>query len=159
MTPERSSSIWGAFLRSQSEALPACDFFEIVTLSGARLYVFAVIEHAYGRVRILGATARPSAIWVVQAGGNLIMDLERGCKPADENLDRALIWNQRHLLHALREIEAFYNEDRPHLGLATRATAALVAMTASAGKPATRWANRSTAASGSPSVTTRLIQP
>jgi putative transposase len=28
--------------------------------------------------------------------------------------DRTLIWNQRHLLHALREFEAFYNEHRPH---------------------------------------------
>ncbi|GAB2810645.1 hypothetical protein GCM10027073_48850 [Streptomyces chlorus] len=31
-----------------------------------------------------------------------------------ELLDRALIWNQRHLLHALREFETFYNEHRPH---------------------------------------------
>jgi putative transposase len=31
-----------------------------------------------------------------------------------ELLDRTLIWNQRHLLHALREFETFYNEHRPH---------------------------------------------
>ena len=31
-----------------------------------------------------------------------------------ELLDRTLIWNQRHLLHALREFEHFYNEHRPH---------------------------------------------
>jgi transposase len=65
--PERSSSTWGDFLRSQTEALLACDFFETVTLTGARLYVFAVIEHANRRVRIPGATAHPSAAWVVQA--------------------------------------------------------------------------------------------
>ncbi|WP_217919113.1 transposase [Actinomadura sp. BRA 177] len=35
-----------------------------------------------------------------------------------ELLDRTLIWNQRHLLHALREFEAFYNEHRPHQGIA-----------------------------------------
>jgi hypothetical protein len=35
-----------------------------------------------------------------------------------ELLDRTLIWNQRHLLHALREFEAFYNEYRPHQGIA-----------------------------------------
>jgi putative transposase len=29
-----------------------------------------------------------------------------------ELLDRTLIWNQRHLLHALREFEHFYNEHR-----------------------------------------------
>jgi transposase InsO family protein len=31
-----------------------------------------------------------------------------------ELLDRTLIWNQRHLLHALREFEHFYNEHRHH---------------------------------------------
>jgi hypothetical protein len=35
-----------------------------------------------------------------------------------ELLDRTLIWNQRHLLHALREFEQFYNGHRPHQGLA-----------------------------------------
>ena len=31
-----------------------------------------------------------------------------------ELLDRTLIWNQRHLLHALREFEHSCNEHRPH---------------------------------------------
>ncbi|MFI6600500.1 integrase core domain-containing protein [Nonomuraea sp. NPDC050536] len=31
-----------------------------------------------------------------------------------ELLDRTLIWNQRHLLYALREFEMFYNQHRPH---------------------------------------------
>jgi putative transposase len=35
-----------------------------------------------------------------------------------ELLDRTLIWNQRHLLHALREFEGFYNEHSPHQGIA-----------------------------------------
>jgi transposase InsO family protein len=35
-----------------------------------------------------------------------------------ELLDRTLIWNHRHLLHALREFEQFYNEHRPHQGIA-----------------------------------------
>jgi transposase InsO family protein len=35
-----------------------------------------------------------------------------------ELLDRTLIWNQRHLLHALREFERFYNSHRPHQGIA-----------------------------------------
>ncbi|MEU0569232.1 integrase core domain-containing protein [Nonomuraea sp. NPDC005983] len=34
-----------------------------------------------------------------------------------ELLDRTLIWNQRHLLYALREFETFYNEHRPHRAL------------------------------------------
>ena len=35
-----------------------------------------------------------------------------------ELLDRTLIWNQQHLLHALREFEHFYNGQRPHQGIA-----------------------------------------
>ncbi|GAA2354774.1 hypothetical protein SVIO_028920 [Streptomyces violaceusniger] len=35
-----------------------------------------------------------------------------------ELLDRTLIWNQRHLLHALRQFEQFYNTHRPHQGIA-----------------------------------------
>lgn len=31
-----------------------------------------------------------------------------------ELLDGTLIWNQPHLLHALRELEDFYNGHRPH---------------------------------------------
>ena len=33
-------------------------------------------------------------------------------------LDRTLIWDQRHLLRALREFGAFYNHHRPHQGIA-----------------------------------------
>jgi putative transposase len=164
--PERTSSTWADFLRSQADALLACDFFETVTLSGARLYVFALIEHTDRRIRILGVTAHPTTSWVVQAARNLVMDLQdAGCQArylirdrdgkfpelfdtilADaaievvlsgiriprmnsimerwvqtcrrELLDRTLIWNQRHLLHALREFEQFYNADRPHQGIA-----------------------------------------
>src|SRR5712664_627840 len=35
--PARASSTWADFLRSQADALLACDFLETVTLSGARL--------------------------------------------------------------------------------------------------------------------------
>ena len=28
-----------------------------------------------------------------------------------------MIWNQAHLLHALREFEQFYNIQRPHQGI------------------------------------------
>jgi hypothetical protein len=35
-------------------------FFETVTLSGARLYVFALIKHTGRRIRILGVTAHPT---------------------------------------------------------------------------------------------------
>ena len=65
--PERTSTTWASFLRSQAGALLACDFFETVTVTGARLYVLAVIEHASRRIRVLGATPHPSASWVAQA--------------------------------------------------------------------------------------------
>ncbi|WP_158244826.1 hypothetical protein [Verrucosispora sp. ts21] len=57
--PERTSSTWAAFLRSQGHAIIAADFFETTTLTGARLYVLATIDHATRRIRILGATAHP----------------------------------------------------------------------------------------------------
>ena len=80
-SPERTSTTWADFLRSQADVLLACDFFETVTLSGARMYVFAVIEHANRRIRILGATAHPTASWVTQTAKNLVMDLEdAGCR-------------------------------------------------------------------------------
>jgi transposase InsO family protein len=79
--PERASSTWADFLRSQADALLACDFFETVTLSGQRQYILAVIEHASRRVRVLGTTANPTAVWVTQAMKNLVMDLEdAGCR-------------------------------------------------------------------------------
>jgi transposase len=79
--PERAVTTWAGFLRSQADALLACDFFETVTLSGARLYVFAVIGHTSRRIRVLGATVHPTASWVAQAARNLVMDLEdAGCR-------------------------------------------------------------------------------
>jgi putative transposase len=78
--PERSATTWGGFLRSQAEALLACDFLETVTLTGDRMYVLAVIERHTRRIRVLGATAHPTASWVTQAVRNLVMDLEdAGC--------------------------------------------------------------------------------
>jgi putative transposase len=163
--PERNRQTWATFLHSQADALLACDFFETRTVTGARLYVFAIIEHATRRIHILGATAHPTATWTTQPARNLVMDLHdagaamkylirdrdsrytaafdavltdsgitiaktgirvqrmnaimerwvRSCRA--ELLDRTLIVNQAHLLHALREYESFYNEHRPHRAL------------------------------------------
>ena len=158
-----------------------------VTLTGARMYVLAVIEHASRRVRILGATAHPTAAWVTQAARSLAMDLQdvrskarylipdrdgrypplfdqiltnagirvvysgvqvprmnaimerwvRTCRR--ELLDRTLVWNQRHLLHVLREFEIFYNEQRPHQGIDNASSC--------------RYPNRWTTRTGSPTST------
>ncbi|SDT80686.1 integrase core domain-containing protein [Actinoplanes derwentensis] len=79
--PERTSSTWAAFLRSQAHAIIAADFFETTTLTGTKLYILAVIEHTTRRIRILGVTAHPTAAWVTQTARNLVMDLEdAGCQ-------------------------------------------------------------------------------
>ncbi len=79
--PDRAATTWSQFLRSQAEVLLAADFIETITLAGARMYVLAVIEHASRGIRILGATAHPSAAWVTQAARNLVMDIEdAGCR-------------------------------------------------------------------------------
>ncbi|MDH6144373.1 putative transposase [Kitasatospora sp. GP30] len=44
--PDRSATTWADFLRSQADAILACDFIETVTLTGQRQYILAVIEHA-----------------------------------------------------------------------------------------------------------------
>ena len=43
--PDRAGTTWTQFLRSQADALLAADFLETVTLTGARLYILAVIDH------------------------------------------------------------------------------------------------------------------
>ncbi|MEV4888211.1 integrase core domain-containing protein [Nonomuraea sp. NPDC055795] len=79
--PERASTTWTDFLRSQADAILACDFIETATLSGQRQYVLAVIEHATRRVRVLGTTAHPSAAWAIQVIRNLMRDLDDvGCR-------------------------------------------------------------------------------
>src|SRR5258705_503517 len=60
--PQRDRQTWAAFLRSQAHTILAADLFEIRTLTGARMYIFAVIEPAPRRVRVLGATAHPTAV-------------------------------------------------------------------------------------------------
>lgn len=74
--PQRDRTTWAGFLRSQADALLACDFLETRTLTGTRLYVFAVIEHANRRIRVLGATTAPTANWTTQLARNLVMDLQ-----------------------------------------------------------------------------------
>jgi len=73
--PRRTGPAWSLFLRSQAEAILACDFFTADLLDGTRAYVLAVIEHASRRIRILGVTLHPTGEWTAQQARNLIMDL------------------------------------------------------------------------------------
>jgi transposase InsO family protein len=67
--------VWSQFLRSQAEAILACDFFTAGLLDGTQAYVLAVIEHATRRIRILGVTSHPTGEWTSQQARNLLMDL------------------------------------------------------------------------------------
>jgi putative transposase len=72
--PRRSGPAWSQFLRSQAEAIMACDFFTADLLDGTQAYVLAVIEHASRRIRILGVTLHPTGESTAQQARNLIMD-------------------------------------------------------------------------------------
>ena len=74
--PRRAAPTWPQFLRSQAEAILACDFFTADLLDGTQAYVLAVIEHATRRIRILGVTVHPTGEWTAQQARNLMMDLD-----------------------------------------------------------------------------------
>jgi putative transposase len=75
--PQRQTdSTWRQFLRTQAATMLACDFFQVdcaVTLQ--RLYCFFVMEVNSRYVHIVGVTANPDGLWIVQQIRNLLMDL------------------------------------------------------------------------------------
>jgi transposase InsO family protein len=73
--PRRTGPTWSQFLRSQAEAILACDLFTADLLDGTQVYVLVVIEHATRRIRILGVTQHPTGAWTAQQARNLLMDL------------------------------------------------------------------------------------
>jgi len=73
--PRRTGPTWSQFLRSQAEAILACDFFTADLLNGTQAYMLAVVEHATRRIRILGVTLHPTREWTAQQARNLMMEL------------------------------------------------------------------------------------
>ena len=73
--PRRTGPAWSQFLRSQAEAILACDFFTADLPGGTQACVLTVIEHATRRIRILGVTLHPTGEWTTQQVRNLVMDL------------------------------------------------------------------------------------
>jgi transposase InsO family protein len=71
----RTGPTWQQFLRSQAEAILACDFFTADLPGGTQACVLTVIEHATRRIRILGVTPHPTGGWTTQQARNLLMDL------------------------------------------------------------------------------------
>jgi hypothetical protein len=72
--------------------------------------------------QLLDIVLRDAGIEVVLSGAwmpRVNSNMERWVQTCRrELLDRTLIWNQRRLLHALREFEDFYDGHRPHQGIA-----------------------------------------
>ena len=90
--------------------------------AGVRLLRNRLIRDRDGKFRgLFDAVLADAGIHVVLTGVrmprmNAVMEWwVQTCRR--ELLDRILIWNPRHLLHALREFEDFYNEHRLHRSL------------------------------------------
>src|SRR5258708_5507165 len=100
----RTGPTWSQFLRSQADAILACDFFTVDLLDGTQAHVLA--EGGIRTVLCNVRTPRMNAITERWIGG---------CRR--ELLDRALIWNQAHLRRILRQYETHHNQRRPHRSL------------------------------------------
>lgn len=91
--PERDRQTWAAFLRGPAHAILACDFF---TRDSKFTRAFDAVFEAEDIEIVTTACTFPAQTrsWNAET-----------CR--HELLDRTLIWNQVHLLHALGEFEAF----------------------------------------------------
>ena len=63
---EDSARRWAAFLANHREAIVACDFFTVPTVTFQLLWCFFVIEHRRRTILHVNVTREPTAAWVVQ---------------------------------------------------------------------------------------------
>jgi hypothetical protein len=78
--PDRTATTWGVVPPFAGRGAAGGGLHETITLTVTRMYILAVIEHASRGIRILAATAHPTAAWKAQAARNLVIDIEdAGC--------------------------------------------------------------------------------
>jgi hypothetical protein len=65
-SPCVSSQRWRTFVRNHAQAIVACDFCVVVTVTFRLLYVFVVMEHATRRILRANVTVHPTAGWTLQ---------------------------------------------------------------------------------------------
>jgi putative transposase len=80
-SPMRKGPSWNEFVRSQASSVLACDFFTVDTVLLKRLYVLFFIELDSRRVYVMGITAHPTGLWVVQQARNLSVMLANRAHP------------------------------------------------------------------------------
>jgi hypothetical protein len=85
----RTGPAWPQFLRSEAEAILACDFFTAGLPDGTQAHVLAVIEHAARRIPILGLTLHPTGEWATQHARNPLMDLGGPVPP-----EYSIMWSE-----------------------------------------------------------------
>jgi hypothetical protein len=73
--PERSDSLWRAFLRAQAASMLACDFLTVETAFLQRINVLFFISLATRRIEYIASTSNPNGRWVTQQARNLVMQL------------------------------------------------------------------------------------
>src|SRR5512132_1042428 len=71
--PRRDGPSWSEFLKSQAEAIWACDFFGMETVFLRTLYVLFFIEVGSRRLHVTSSTRNPSGEFVAQQARNLSM--------------------------------------------------------------------------------------
>lgn len=62
----RGDQRWSTFLRNHADAIIACDFCVVATVTFQILYVLVIMEHASRRIIHSNVTAHPTAAWTLQ---------------------------------------------------------------------------------------------